>query len=343
MKNLPKTLDDTYARILTNIEEDYQQEALSALLWLAFSERPLKIEEIADAAVVNPQSDPPFDPEERLSDPNDVLQILAGLVTISPKSGPYDSPQLVVRLAHFSVKEYLLSDRILNGLAWKFSASSITANDFIARSCLLYILHYDESDSKAMSSDDLKRFPLLQYACQFWYIHAKSIPVQSRKSIDPVSFRLFLSDTALLAWLQVHRPDSPHEQPFSFPINACLPLYYAADIGLEALVQQLLEYHVDVDAKNSDGTTALYRAAWNGHEAVVRLLLEYHADVDAKNRGGATGLYWAARRGHETVVRLLLERHADVDAKDSGGTTALYWAAWNGHEAVVRLLEAKRE
>jgi len=302
LKNLPKTLDDTYARILTNIEEDYQQEAINALLWLAFSERPLKIEEIAEAAVVNPQSDPPFNPEERFPNPNSVLQILAGLVTISP--------QLVVRLAHFSVKEYLLSDRIPKGLVRKFSASSITANDFIARSCLLYILHYDESDSKAMSSDDLKRFPLLQYACQFWYIHAKSIPVQSRKSIDPVSFRLFLSDTALLAWLQVHRPDSPHEQPFSFPINACLPLYYAADIGLEALVQQLLEYHVDVDAKNSDGTTALYRAAWNGHEAVVRLLLEHHADVDAK---------------------------------DSGGTTALYWAAWNGHEAVVRLLEAKRE
>jgi hypothetical protein len=305
LKNLPKTLDDTYARILTNIEEDYQQEALSALLWLVFSERPLKIEEIADAAVVNPQSDPPFNPDERLSDPNDVLQILAGLVTISPKDGPYNSPQLVVRLAHFSVKEYLLSDRILNGPAWKFSTSSITANDFIARSCLLYILHYDESDSKAMSSDDLERFPLLQYACQFWYIHAKSIPVQSRKSIDPVSCRLFLSNTAFLAWLQVHRPNFPHERPFSSRANICLPLYYASDIGLEAVVQQLLEHHADVDAKDSNGATALYWAATNGHEAVVRLLLEHHADIDAKDGDGATALYRAAGNGHETVVRLL--------------------------------------
>jgi hypothetical protein len=55
LESLPKTLDDTYARILASIEEDYQQEALRALIWLAFSQRPLRIEEVAETAVVDPK------------------------------------------------------------------------------------------------------------------------------------------------------------------------------------------------------------------------------------------------------------------------------------------------
>ena len=151
LKNLPKTLDDTYARILTNIDEDYEQEARRALLWLAFSERPLDIDEVAEAAVVNPHSDRPFDPEERLRDSHAVLEILTSLVTVSPIVNASYSRTWIVRLAHFSVKEYLLSDRIQNGPASKFSATDVAANEFIAKSCLQYIFHYDESDSKSTS------------------------------------------------------------------------------------------------------------------------------------------------------------------------------------------------
>ena len=241
LKNLPKTLDDTYARILVNIDMDYHQEALTALLWLAFSERPLRIDEVAEATAINPQSDLAFDPKERFPDPRDVLQILSSLVTVSSKDDGYESPQLVIRLAHFSVKEYLLSDRILSGPAPKFSITSILANDFIAKSSLLYILHYNESDSKATSPEDLECFPLLQYACQFWYTHAKSIPVGSQESINPIIFKLFLSNTTLATWLQAHRPDIPTQKPFAFRNDPGSPLYYASDIGLEAVVRLLLE------------------------------------------------------------------------------------------------------
>jgi ankyrin repeat domain-containing protein 50 len=203
LKNLPETLDDTYARILTEIDKSDLQEARSALQWLAFSNRPLRIEEVAEAAVVNPESDPSFNPEDRLLDPrNDIFEILGSLVTVSSKSASNgsdhgsddDSDYLFgaeIRLAHFSVKDYLVSERIQCDKAKIFSVTDIAANDFIAKSCLLYILHYDESDSKATSSDDLESFPLLQYACEFWYTHAESIPVGSRLSIDPITFKLF--------------------------------------------------------------------------------------------------------------------------------------------------------
>jgi ankyrin repeat protein len=361
LKNLPETLDDTYARILTEIDERDRQDARRALLWLAFSNRPLRIEEVAEAAVVDPELDPAFNPETRLLDPrNDILEILGSLVTVSSKGATIRSdvdlnhntcisdddldddsdylPGEKIGLAHFSVKDYLVSKRIQCSKANIFSVTDIAANAFIAKSCLLYILHYDESDSKTTSSDDLEYFPLLQYACKFWYVHAKSIQVGNRKSIDSITFRLFLSDTALMAWLQVHRPGDLNRKPFSFSEDAYSPLYYASDIGHEAVVRALLEHKADVDVKGRYGETALHWAAAGGHEAVVRALLEHKADVDANDKGGGTALYWAAAGGNEAVVRALLEHKADVDVKSKGGGTALHRAAARGHEAVVRAL-----
>jgi ankyrin repeat protein len=351
LRSLPKTLDETYARILMNIPMKYRQEARRALLWLAFSKRPLRIEKVAEAAVVDPQANPPFDPQDRFCDPcNNILEILGSLVTTSSDStfsdglvfdSVFDSDSSLIteiRLAHLSVQEYLVSERIQHGDAREFGATNVAANDLIVKSCLLYILHYNEADSKTASRKDLECFPLLQYSCQFWYTHVKSIPVGNQKLIDPVIFQLFLSDTALLSWLRVHRPDERWQGFNEIPNDIGTPLYYASDIGLQTVVQLLVEEGADVDAKTSNRETALHRAADHGHKTVARLLLENKADVNAKDESGKTALYLAARNRHETVVRLLLEEGADVNAKNGDGETALYWAAYHGHETVVRLL-----
>ena len=76
-------------------------------------------------------------------------------------------PSRKIRLAHFSVKEHLISERIQCGAVSEFRATDIDAHRFIVESCLQYIFHYDESDFKTTSLEDLERFPLLQYACRF--------------------------------------------------------------------------------------------------------------------------------------------------------------------------------
>ncbi|KAF8535856.1 hypothetical protein BDD12DRAFT_808232 [Trichophaea hybrida] len=111
-------------------EWNVPQETLRSLMWLAFSERPLRIEELAEAIVLNPQSDPYFDPEERFPDPHNILRILGSLVTISPSPDAAEK----IRLTHFSVKEYLLSSRICLSSAAKFGFSDVAANHFIAES-----------------------------------------------------------------------------------------------------------------------------------------------------------------------------------------------------------------
>lgn len=112
LKNLPETLDDTYARILTNTSEGDQRDARRALWWLASSNRLLRIEEVAEAAVVDPELSPPFDPESRLLDPShDILEILGSLVTVPLEGTSIGSCDdylslsgTEIRLAHFSFK-----------------------------------------------------------------------------------------------------------------------------------------------------------------------------------------------------------------------------------------------
>lgn len=298
--SLPETLRETYDRILENIDAQDREKARHALIWLAFSKRPLEIEEVADATVLDPQAT--FDPDKRLFDPNSILEILGSLVTRSSE----DSSSRVIGLAHFSVQEYLVSK------ASKFGIIDIVPDRFIAESCLQYLFYYDESDLKTISEKDLETFPLLKYACQFWYIHTNAIPSEIQKPTDTI-LRLFLSDTALVSWLRVHVTDGWNNPLFKELFDIATPLYYASTIGLETVVPLLLEKGADVDAKTENEETALQVAAKNGHAAVARLLLDSGAEVDSEDCRRRTPLYWAATMNHFIVIKLLLARNANKD------------------------------
>lgn len=308
LESLPETLHKTYDRILQNIDAQDQEKARHALIWLAFSKRPLEIEEVANAAVLDPQAITSFDPEERLFEPNSILEILGSLVTRSLE----DSSSKVIVLAHFSVKEYLVSGAIKSNETSKFGIIDIVPDQFIAESCLQYIFYYDDSDLKTISMEDLETFPLLKYACEFWYIHTNAIPSDIQKPTDSI-LRLFLSDTALVSWLSVHVPDGSYNPRFKELTDIATPLYYASTFGLETVVPLLLEKGADVDAKTKHGETALQRAAENGHAAVARLLLDRGAEVDSEDFEGRTPLYLAAKNDHFMVIKLLLARNANED------------------------------
>ena len=119
-------------------------------------------------------------------------------------------------------------------------------------------------------------------------------------------------------------------------------LHWAATEGHVAIVKDLLDAaNVDVNAKDDRGRTALNRAARNGHVAIVKDLLgAANVDVNAKDKRGRTALRRAAHNGHVAIVKDLLgaANIEDVNAKDSDGLTALSWAARNGHVAIVKNL-----
>jgi hypothetical protein len=84
---------------------------------------------------------------------------------------------------------------------------------------------------------------------------------------------------------------------------------------------------------------ALNAAAAGDHEDVLKVLLDGGCDVDAKDSDGYTALMAAAARGHDGCVRLLLERKADPDLKSWNDNTAATLARKSRHKETVKLLE----
>lgn len=107
-------------------------------------------------------------------------------------------------------------------------------------------------------------------------------------------------------------------------------------------LQSLLKKGVDVNAKGTNGETALWMAAGAGHTEIVEALLERGADVNVKDKAyGATALYMAAQEGHTNAVKVLLESKANVNIKrEINGVTALMMAVQKGHTEIVKLLLA---
>ena len=83
-------------------------------------------------------------------------------------------------------------------------------------------------------------------------------------------------------------------------------LHDAAKAGDLEKVKVLLKDHPDlVFNKDTNGMTPLHWAAYEDHKEVVELLLAYKAEVNAKGNEGSTPLHLAAVEGHKEVADLL--------------------------------------
>ncbi|XP_025978632.2 ankyrin repeat domain-containing protein 29 isoform X2 [Dromaius novaehollandiae] len=115
--------------------------------------------------------------------------------------------------------------------------------------------------------------------------------------------------------------------------------FWAARKGNLALLQLLLNSgRVDVDCKDSLGTTALMVAAYYGHIDCVRELVLQGADINLQRESGATSLFFAAQQGHNDVVKFLFEFGASTEFKNKDGASATFLAAQGGYLDVIRLL-----
>ena len=229
---LPTTLYETYDRILAGIEEDDRRDAMSLLQWLAFSICKLSPEEAVDVIATNPdaKSGPLFDHRRRLRDPRDILSICSSLVTITisvvksqdgegctvqygdSEDGKYEDSidhdrscptgSGEVRLAHFSVREYLISERLRTNhpALFYFHFNEKIANMFIAKTCLSYLLQFDRPG--VVDSNTPSSFPLCHYATHRWMIHAGSNPVSDADDLQKLIKTLLEPTKAIyMNWL----------------------------------------------------------------------------------------------------------------------------------------------
>jgi ankyrin repeat protein len=101
----------------------------------------------------------------------------------------------------------------------------------------------------------------------------------------------------------------------------------------------LLNAGADANLANDFRTTPLSEACTNASGALVRLLLKSGANPNLAVATGETPLMTCARSGSADSVRLLVEYGAAVNSKEpSQNQTALMWAAAERHADVVKAL-----
>lgn len=103
-------------------------------------------------------------------------------------------------------------------------------------------------------------------------------------------------------------------------------------------IQELLPQHVDLNAADADGATALHWAVRHDDLETANLLLRSGANVKAANRYGVTPLSLACVNGNAPMIESLLKAGADPNAALPGGETPLMTAARTGKVDAVKVL-----
>ena len=201
---------------------------------------------------------------------------------------PPDDPEMYVRLAHFSVKEYLVSDRIQQSMVMHYSVQEIASHGVLAEDCTAYLLNFDKAVS--LFDGTSIQYPLLEYAAESWASHAKQAERKRIESTSRMVERFLLSDGELLSnWIRIANPDyyQLSENVGMTSDNIALPLYYASYLGLFESVRMLIQKGINVKTQGKCFGNALRGAALSGHGEIVKLLLENKADTNAQ--GGYCG------------------------------------------------------
>jgi len=337
LDDLPESLDKTYDRILLNICRERREYARRLLQCMAVSIRPLRVDELAGVLAIQfdaralPSYDvtcQPEDSEEAL------LSTCSSLITVVKVEG---SP--VVQFSHFSVKEYLTSERLANaekGLSY-YHIGPMSAHTTLAQASLSVLLTLDEQ----VDENSMKNFPFAIYAAQHWVGHAHFENVSL--SVEDAMGRLFNPLKPHFAvWVWIYDIDHQFRGVMSEaqPTQPeAVPLYYATLCGFRRLVERLIvAFPQDVDAGGGYYGTPLHAALAKGNVDIALLLLQHDADVNALNEEGITPLHKACKKGLPDIVGWLVKYHANVDARDKNGNTPLLMASDAGERRIVEVL-----
>lgn len=317
-------LDFAYGRALRNINnqpKSAKELAFKSLSWLVRARRPLTVEELRIAVSVEPGR---YELDKLdLPATETLLHVCGGLVTVDGST---------IRLAHYSVQEYLLGNSLIpddSGFNPAMACTTYLSFDTLAKGPCFTL--------EAME-DRLRTHPFLDYAARYIGFHLGEC--DERLSAD-MCLNFVENVGSISSWyeflssLEGFSRWRRHLRRNTRPKNS---LHTASLLGHLTVVRLLLEEEGDISAQDIEGETALHLVAYNGHKEVARLLLDKGADITTQNNIGSTALHQAARQGYGEVVVLLLDRGADISSQNNDGDTALHLAACGGHKEVVRLL-----
>ncbi|KAN0131543.1 Ankyrin repeat-containing domain protein [Lactarius tabidus] len=356
LNELPKGLDETYERILDEIESTNQgHHARRLLQCLAIALRPLRAEELAEVLAFDLDATegeiPKCHPEWRWEDQEQaVLSACSSLISIVDRGN-----SRVVQFSHFSVKEYLTSNRLAAASAdvLRYHILPEPAHLILAHACLGVLLSLDSSscvkergdkdDGEGSGRD--RANPLLKYAAEHWTSHAQVGSVSSCLK-DAMEALFDLNKPYFLDWIRRHDEDINHSLLcFSWVMLKPDPLYYAARCGFLDLVRHLIVKHPEqVNYRGGMLRYPLVAALSRKHFQVAELLVKNGARINVRGDAPLCLVLLFSDDDRVDAVQFLLKYGADINAIGEQGFTSLCLATYRGClKVATMLLEHKAE
>ena len=360
--------------MLREIKKPNRDHARRLLQCLVAAIRPLRVEELAEVLAIDfndGEGIPKLNASWRWEDQERAL--LTSCSSLIAIVDTYDSR--VVQFSHFSVKEYLTSERLATSQdVSRYHITFKTAHTILAQACMSVLLQMDDHDER----DDIEKAPLAIYAAEYWVRHAQFEDITSR--IQGMEDLFDMDKPYFAAWRGLHDIDMyPDESVFNhFRIGipgSGTPLYYAALCGFANIVDQLIAKHpqyVDtiggyyrtpavaalagrhfelaqvlhhnkssLEPRGCCEITPLHSAARCGDLEMVQVLLDCGVDINSQSESRNTPLDYGSQDGHRNdarVARLLIAHGADPNARNMRGYTPLHRASEYGRIEIVRLL-----
>ena len=289
LQELPESLDETYEHILKSINKANREHAIRLLRCLTVAVRPLRVEELAEVLAVDFGAGgiPNLNTNWRWEDQEEaVLSACSSLVTVILNNG-----DRIVQFSHFSVKEFLTSDRLKGSIeeVSRFHIPLEPAHTILAQACLGVLLR--------LNAENIHTIPLVQYAARHWVEHARFENVESRMK-DSMDYFFDMDKPHFSTWVHTHDLDNTDWQHIPRlggdvgELTSATPLYYAALCGFRGLVERLAVKNPQyVNTWGGFCGTPLHASLIGGYVEVAKLLIGRGADINAHGRAGWTPLH----------------------------------------------------
>ena len=347
LTQLPASLDETYARVLKEVGKTIESYARRLLQCMTVAKCPLTVEELGEVLALDFGTDegiPVLKENLRWEDQQEaMLSMCSSLIVVVDFYG-----EPVVQFSHFSVKEFLTSDRLANSSAdiSLFHILPKPAHTVMVKACLGILL---QPEQRLRDAPEEHLSPLTEYAAKYWMYHAQFEEVwglvedQIRSLFDP-------EKPHLEGWLKFYTPVLIQPLPgFSSITYRGSPLFYASLFGFLDLTAQLIaENPQDVTGEVCQKPTPLVGALLGRHFDVADLLYQAGADLCIRGYGDMTLLHAASSGGFVDVAKWLFDHGVsanshtghpgnviNINVRDDRNNTPLQLASKLGHSEIV--------
>lgn len=357
LDSLPSTLDETYARMLGSISPMCRDYARQALILLCYVKNPLRVSQLLDYIAVEVGEKSFYNPKRRLQDAEAIMQICPGLIELGEITGS---------LAHFSVREFLVSPRIRHyEEAAYFSINEVEANGIIASIFLtiaqdisfqaVFPFHPRVSDAAFTQGSNTKRKSIYN-AVRQWPGHYRASTRKGTLTAQAIRFLIDRNTSLMIPYIGQSYPLALFSVLTSEVYSPGWLLYIAAWYNLDSFISlfgnedaiETLINQTELDQASLEARDLLSckRFTVNAHPELYRIALTIASDyksfdsVQSILQKGAEAEVLALRNvselGDKEILGALIKHKPKFDPDIV--SNAIWEAARNGFQDVVCLL-----